>query len=98
MAGRRQGVVEVGSEVVVLARCLDEMASSVSAMAAGVNDLAGSLGALRGRVEDQDRLVDATFRRVCAVGAMTTTSRAWQCEAEAAIKSILEKVGGGGDA
>ena len=59
--------------------------------------LAVSLGALRGRVEDQDRLVDATFRRVCAVEAMTTTSRAWQCEAEAAIKSILEKVDGGKD-
>ena len=95
--GRRQEVVRVGSEAVMLARSLDEMSSSVSAMAAGVRDVAVSLGVVRARVEEQGRLVDESYRRVCAVEAATTTSRAWQCEAEAAIKSILEKVGGGGD-
>ena len=90
--GRGQGLAEAASEVVNLARSLDELSSSVSAMASSIREVAGSLGGLRGRVDQQDRLIDATYRRVCAVQAAVESSRAWQSEAQVAITSVVKKV------
>ena len=92
--GQGQGLADVGSEVVNLARSLDEMASSVSGMAASMEEVATSLGVVHGRVGGQNHLLDAVYRRIATVEMVVASSRAWQSGIEASITSIGERLCG----
>ena len=89
-----QGLADVGPQVVKLARGLDEMASSVSGMAASMEEVTTALGVVRGRVGEQNHLLDAIYRRIVTVEAVVASSRAWQSGIEASIASIGERLCG----
>ena len=85
----------MGSEVVMLARSLDEMSSAVAGMAASISEVASSLGRMRGCVEEQDRSGDVVDRRVATVEGLVTSLQIWQFGVDASLKLINEKLSGG---
>ena len=89
----RQEVASMKAEVANVVKAVSGLAGAVSSMAGNVEFLEVSLRDLRHEIEGRGNLVDETAERVRAVERMMRVSRGWQQEAEAAIKSVLEKVG-----